>query len=457
MDQRYRVLKRNTIIIAISNICSKAIAFILAPIYSYFLTPGQYGAMDLVTTTVSLMTPIICLDIYEATFRFSNEDGDKRSLISSSLALSVPSLIVLCISLLLYFLSDKNEILIFTAIYLALNVFCNILEQYARGNGSMRIFAIAGILNSAFLLIFNLIFMILLKLELTGWFISFVLAKAFEVIYLFISTRIWTNFKIKYIQKELIIKLLKYCLPLLPTTTMWWVMNASDRYMLTLFMGTSVTGIYAVSNKIPSILSLFERIFYQSWQTAAIQTKNEKDYTTFYSQVFNKYLSICSVGILIVMLASKPIIRILFDYRYHDAWVCAMPLLIAVLIHSLSGNLGTIYVAFQKTKGALFTSFWGAITNIVLNVIFIPLFGMMAAAFTTLIGYFVTLIVRWIDVKKFVRIKIDYRNLLIYFFLIVINGVLYYSDELWGFVVRCISIALVFYKERRVVFDLIKR
>lgn len=451
MDQRYNELKKNTLIIAISNIGSKSIAFLLAPIYSHYLDTSQYGVMDLVTTTVSLVTPIICLDIYEATFRYSNDDTKESKILSSSLVLAIPSVIALLGVLIFFIFNQDHEVILYTSIYLVLNVFCNILEQENRGYRRMRIFAYAGIVNSVFLLLFNYVFMIVWKMQLTGWLISFVSAKACEVIYLLYATKVWKHVAVSSVDKELINGMLKYCIPLLPTTTMWWIMNASDRYMLTFFVGASANGIYAVSNKIPSILSAFERIFYQSWQTSAIRSKNNDDYEEFYSEIFNKYLTIISIGIMAVMLVSKLIISVLFDAKYITAWYCVMPLLLAVLVHSLSGNLGTIYVTFKKTKGALTTSFWGAVTNIVLNAIFIPIFGMIAAAYTTLIGYFVTLVVRWIDCQKFVKIKIDVKNAIFYVAILIVSSVLYYQDNLPSIILRCVILLAAVIKERETI------
>lgn len=73
MDSNYKELRRNTIIIAIANMGSKLIMFILAPLYSYYMNTAEYGTMDLISTTVGLLVPVLCLDIYEATFRFSSD------------------------------------------------------------------------------------------------------------------------------------------------------------------------------------------------------------------------------------------------------------------------------------------------------------------------------------------------------------------------------------------------
>lgn len=59
MDSNYKELRRNTIIIAIANMGSKLIMFILAPLYSYYMNTAEYGTMDLISTTVGLLVIVI--------------------------------------------------------------------------------------------------------------------------------------------------------------------------------------------------------------------------------------------------------------------------------------------------------------------------------------------------------------------------------------------------------------
>ena len=80
----YSELRRNTLIIAIANLGSKAIGFIIAPLYSYYLTTAEYGTADLIATTVSLLLPFICFDIFEACFRYSSDDNYDHSVVFSS-------------------------------------------------------------------------------------------------------------------------------------------------------------------------------------------------------------------------------------------------------------------------------------------------------------------------------------------------------------------------------------
>ena len=251
--------------------------------------------------------------------------------------------------------------------------------------------------------------------------------------------------------------MLRYCLPLLPTQVMWWVMNASDRYVLTAFAGSAAVGLYSVGNKIPHLLSLFENIFYQSWQTSAVSSYNSEERDKFYSDVFNKYFSILTVGVLGLLIVCKPAIDILFEQSYADAWLCVAPLIIGVLVHALSGNLGTFYGVFKKTRGALITSLVGAITNVVLNFIFIPLYGFVAAAVTTLIGYLATLFARWNDVSKYVNITIEKKKTILYIFFILIQTFLYYEVGAWSYVLRIVIMTYVAFSERKLIFSLLKR
>lgn len=295
----YSELRRNTLIIGISNIGCKAIAFILAPLYSFYLTTSQYGTMDLITTTVSLILPLYCLDIYEATFRFSSDaEYDKRKILTSSLIVCLPSLVLsIIIFVISLFIFHDSYLINYTILFVVFNTLISILSQYARGIGKMRVFAFTGIINSIVMLLTSLLFLIILKLELKGWLISFLFSQISAVIYLCIRCNIFHCVKREYIDKNYIRTFVMFCIPLIPTAAMWWVMNASDRYMILFFMSTSANGVYSVANKIPSLLSIFENVFYQAWQTTAISKMHDDDRNEF----FQTFLTNISVFLQLVL------------------------------------------------------------------------------------------------------------------------------------------------------------
>ena len=324
-NKELSVLRRNTMIIAIANLGSKAIGFILAPLYSFYLSTSEYGTMDLITTTAGLLMPLLCLDIYEATFRFASEnDYDKKIVFSSSVSLSAAvSLCVTLITLFLKLTADLPNVVLYAVLASAIDANYMVLSWFARGDAKMKVFAFSGVVNSLFTLILNGLFLIMIKMGLHGWIASYLIAKIVACIYVIVRVKAWELFSFNYLNSKFYSSALKYCIPLLPTASMWWIMNASDRYMVAFFIGTAGNGIYAVANKLPALLSVFEGIFYQSWQTSAFNTVNDKNKENFYSSVFINYLCILVVGVLALFIVLKPFIIFLFEQSYADGSACA--------------------------------------------------------------------------------------------------------------------------------------
>ena len=332
-----------------------------------------------------------------------------------------------------------------------------VLSQFARGQNRMKVFALSGVINSAVLFASDILFLVLLRYGLNGWMIAYIIGKVIACLYVMWAAKIKSCFSFRSISKAFYKEAVKYALPLLPTTSMWWVMNASDRYIITLYMGTAANGIYAVANKMPSLLSVFENIFYQAWQTSSINALEDKNRDKFYSGVFQNYFSILALGVLGLLLILKPLTIHLFAREYESAWMCTAILVIGVMFHALGGNLGTFYTTFKKTRGALITAIMGAVTNTVLNFIFIPHFGIIAAAATTLVGYIAVLLYRWWDVKKFVRLTISPVFAVSRLALIAVQFGFYYWEGLISYGIRAVIVLIALYLNKGLLLKILKR
>jgi len=116
---------------------------------------------------------------------------------------------------------------------------------------------------------------------LEGCLISTVLSSVVTLVYIFIAGRVYRYIRFG-IDVQLLKEMLRYSLPLVPNGLMWWIMNVSDRYMLTFFLGYSATGLYSVSAKFPTIISLLYGIFFQAWQLSAMQEFGKEDFEIFF-------------------------------------------------------------------------------------------------------------------------------------------------------------------------------
>ena len=199
----------------------------------------------------------------------------------------------------------------------------------------------------------------------------------------------------------------KYSIPLIPNSVSWWIVNVSDRTIISFILGSGANGLYAISNKFPTIISSLTGVFNLSWSESAALHINSKDRDEFFSDVFNtimKLFTAMGVG----MIACMPFVfPLLINTKYADAYNYIPYLVLGSVFNVAICLYSQIYLAKKLSKQVATTAVIGAVINIVINVIFIKYIGLYAAAISTAISYFVMMAYRHIDLKKYVNIKIS--------------------------------------------------
>ena len=132
--------------------------------------------------------------------------------------------------------------------------------------------------------------------------------------------------KIK-IDKDIIKELLLYALPIIPSSVSLWIVNLSDRFFITIFLGTSLNGIYSVANKIPNLCASVYSVFNLAWtETAARVMDKDSDANEYYSTMFDVMFRFLSGAMLLLISFSPLLFRILINEQFDDAFQ-QMPLL----------------------------------------------------------------------------------------------------------------------------------
>lgn len=410
---KYRYLLKNVGLMTISNFGSKILSFLLVPLYTSVLSTTEYGTYDLYVITIFLMTPILSLNIVEALMRFSlDEENDKSAVFMGALfhyiiACSVCILLV-GINSSLHLIKSFCEYPLFFIFYFALSLLSDLMIQFARGLEKLTDVAVAGIINSGIMLTFNILFLIVFKLGLPGYFLANCSAFLVASIYLFFRLKVWGYFDVSKIF-NLRKKMTKYSKPMILNTIGWWVNNASDKYVVTWLCGTAVNGIFSVAYKIPSILTMFQTIFNQAWTISAVKEFDDKS-GEFYSNIYTIYNTILVLFCSILITFNKLVARILFAKEFYMAWKFAPFLMIAVIFSSLSSLLGGIFAAAKKSKIYGKTTMVGAIFNIFANVVLVLLYGAIGAAIATVISNVIVWIARIVEANKIVSLKVKYKK-----------------------------------------------
>ena len=455
---KYKKLVSNSFVFAIGNLGTKFIGFFLLPLYTYYLTKNDFGIVDLLTTTLSLMIPIFTLSIFDSVLRFAmDKNYDKEAVLINSLVVSFLGFIfTLFIYPILIHVLPFGDLILYFYILLFFQSINSTLTQYVRALGDVTLFAISGIINAFITLICNLLFFSILHMGIDGFLLSLIFANIITCFFVIGRANLWRSFKINKLNIKLTKEMLLYSIPLIPNALMWWIMGFSDRYMITYFIGLSANGIYAVANKIPSILNMVNSIFFQAWQMSAIEEFESKDKSKFYSNVFNMFSVTMLVSTSILLVLLKLVLEIFVADNYFEAWKYVPFLLLGTVFSSFSGFLGTSYIAAKKTTGVFKTSVIGAIINIILNILLIPIIGLNGAPIATMISFAVIWLLRIKDTKAFVNIKINVKKLVLTLVSLIIQIRLLYLnltlEYLWQ-IGLLIIIMLINFKVMKVIVE----
>lgn len=443
---RYKKLIKNTALITVGNFASKLLTFFLLPLYTAILTTAEYGAADLMTTTVNLITPFFTLIISEAVMRFAlDKECDKNQVLSIGIFVTLlGSVVMLFFSPLIRISSDLKPYYMLFILYYFVTALQSVLSQFVKGIERVTVYASSGVLHTMTFIAFNILFLVALKIGITGYLLSMVLSNAITVVYLILGAKLWRYIiPPKEVSRDLTRKMLQYSVPMIPNSLSWWVSNSSDKYMLTFFCGVAATGVYSVSQRIPSLFATISTIFISSWQISAIDDFGSRESIVFYSKIYRIYSTFNILTLSGLILITKPLARFLFSKSFYDGWQFVPVLLMAFLFQAMSSYLGTIYTSAKKTKMLFISTIISAMANIVLNAILIPILGAQGAAIATFVSYFIIWIIRLFDTKKILKLEIAYKIDITSYLLLMVQVGLVVSNSSFVYLGSCTIFVLL--------------
>lgn len=424
---RGKELVKNTIIILIGRVSTQLLSFFMMPLYTHYINTSDYGYVDLIQSYIALIVPIIILRFDSAVFRFlidAREDKkEKNNIITNTFLVFIVQIMIFVILFLVLSRFFKFEYLIYIILNVIFMAIAQVLMQMARGVGDNLGYAISSIIAGGITIITNLICIFKFKLGGESILISAILANASCAAFLFVKNKFYKN--INKPQKQTMKKMLKYSIPMIPDGLSWWIVNASDRTLISIFLGNSMNGIYSVSCKFSNILSSFVQIFNMSWQENASLHINDKDNVEYFSKVLNQVYKIFFFICILILYCIPFVFKFMIGESYQEAFKYIPILLLGNLYNCIAIVLGGIYIARKETKKVAQTTIQGAILNLIIDLILIKFIGIWAAAISTMISYIFLAVYRYIDIKKSFNIIIDRKLYIISSISYVILTIIY--------------------------------
>lgn len=460
---REKKLAINTIIIAIGKACTQLITFLLLPLYTSVLSTSEYGTVDLLNTLVGLALPIITLQIEQGTFRFLIEgrknNEKKKEIISSSLFIIVIACVIFSILFFIssLFIDNKYKYLLFLNIIIY--VFPTYFLQISRGLGDNKTYSLGSFIAASSTIIYNLVLILGFNMRVEGMLYGTMLGQVTCSIFLVYKLKIIDYIYIKSISKKTIKELVKYSSPLIPNSISWWIFNASDRIIVSIFLGLSYTGLLSAANKFSALYISTYSIIYMSWTESISAHIDDSDIKEYFNKNFNILMRLFTSAAILLISIMPFLFKVLINDKFSGGYNLIPILIIASILNVAVGLIGSFYVAKKNTKSIASTSIMAAVTNIVVNLMFINTIGLYAAAISTLISYLFMTIYRLYDLqKKYFHLEIDGLLLLSSFFVIIAILILYYINAFaMNILSFIISIIYAFIINKKVIIGLIRQ
>lgn len=411
IKQNNKALLTGTIVYAIGNLGTKILTFLIVPLYTYYISTSDMGDYDLLITSVSLLTPLISLKISDATYNWMIKKTARNEVCikaTYNYLLKSCILAVIIIGAASRFVHSWN-----VGLFLAIMVLEPILEttqKILRGLKNQKLFAASGIIYTGILVSLNFLTVCVWKLGVTSLLVNTIISHVISIVLIFCLEKRMRCLSAVVDKSELLItqkEMLKYSMPLVPSTLSWWVMSVSDRYVIRFFLGASYNGIYAIATKFPSVLQTFFVLFNNAWTDMALANIHSKEESSKYvSDVFEKMYVFSFSMICCLIPLTKIVTQVILSADYKIGSVYIGFLYLGAIFQGYSTFASVGYLQNKKTAKAATSSVAGAVVNLVIDLILIKSVGLFAAALSTYAGFLVMWIVRMYDIRKDWPIKV---------------------------------------------------
>lgn len=417
---------RNVSFYTIGAIIPKIIGFFLLPIFTRYLSPTEYGIINYTDSiTIFLLAfTVLSLNTYllRCVFDYEKEEDRKKLIGSIFLFIAIINFLMLGVELTLFpklILAFNIKVKFHPYFLLALinnflNVFSVVPLIIFRYKGEAINFVVINASKAFIQIIFSLILVIHFNMGVLGRYYGSLIANViFLVIYILIIYRnAILNLNLPQIKKGLL-----FSLPLVPSTFLHIIINVADRIILERYVPLAALGIYSVSYTLGTVLGIFAYSSYLAYEPIVFSKIGKDDFSQTVIKIRKYYLYVIFCLSFLYVLFSKEILLIMTSSKFSSGFKIIPIIILSTILLSENYLFGTILIGIKKTKISLILNIIGAVTNVVINILLIPIIGIYGAAISTLTSYLVMFSLFYFYLNKhmgmnFLKINKDIISLL---------------------------------------------
>ena len=437
ISKEIKFLLTHSSIYGLGTIVSQLVAFLMLPIYTRYLTPKDYGVLELINITTGIVGIVVTIGIARALSRFYYEFNDikDQNRVVSTTYITYASIALCCVLFLLSLTDYFANIILDSGVYsyyfkitfinLVLGGLIDIGLMYLRIIKKPFIFISITISRLIMLISLNIVFIVFLKKGVLGIFYSTLITRIIYSSLITISILWKTRLQYSFI---LSIDMLKFSLPLIPATLFNTLINQSDKYFIRYFFTIADTGIYSLARKLGNTIHLLLTMpFITAYMPRRFEIMKKADAKLIYAKVF-KYSIALSVFVGLAISILVPEILVLMTTPEFYAAGKYVPLIVfSMIIFAFRYHFEFGIMWSKKTKYYAYINFFTAIFNLLVNIILIPKYGLWGGVWSSVIVLTVHSFITYFVSNKLYPIDYEFNSV----FKLFLIAILFYFISLF--------------------------
>lgn len=450
MLEKIKELTKDTAIYGISTILGRFLGFLLTPFYTHVLADkAEMGIFNNYYAVIAFLNVIFIYGMDAAFMKYSslNTGETKKKIFSTSFITVIASSLFFALILFAvqnpfikfleipqkFFVLDPQRFYRFfyyLILILILDTITLIPFAYLRLERKSKKFAVIRLVNIAVNLVLNLVFFLKLHWGMESIFVANLIASLLNLVLL--MPDIIKNLEFS-IEKNFLKKMLLFGIPYLPASVSATMVQVIDRPLVEKLTNYETLGVYSASYKLGTLMMLVVMMFQFAWQPFFLTNAKEKNAKDIFSKVLTLFVLFTSLLWIFISLFIDDIVKMkilgysLYQARYHEGLVIVPIVLLGYLFNGIYYNFQAGIYIEEKTKYFPIVTGTGAIVNVIVNLLLIPVWGIMGAAVATLAAYMVMAYGLFYFSQKFYKIEYEFAKIArIILLLFATTGVYYY-------------------------------
>ncbi|MBP7293474.1 MAG: polysaccharide biosynthesis protein [Bacteroides sp.] len=446
-------LAKDTAIYGLSSIIGRFLNYLLVPLYTIKLSAasGGYGVVTNIYAMTALLLVVLTYGMETGFFRFANKKDEDPLKVYSSTLITVGGSSVLFVLFCLVFIepiagflgyADHPEYIAMMAIVVALDAFQCIPFAYLRYRKRPIKFAGIKMLFVVSNILLNLFFLVLCPWlnahspETISWFYD----PGYGVGYVFLANLICTSLQMLFfvnelrgfqyvLDKALIKRMFSYSFPILILGLAGILNQTVDKIIFPFLLDNAnearvQLGIYGAASKIAMVMAMFTQAFRYAYEPFVFGKEKDGDSRQTYASAMKFFVIFTLLAFLAVMFYMD-ILRYIITPDYWPGLKVVPIVMAAEMFMGVYFNLSFWYKLIDETRWGAYFSLIGCIIIVLLNIIFVPVYGYIACAWAGLAGYFTVTILSYFVGQKKYPINYDLKGIGLY---VLLAAVLYVAS-----------------------------